>query len=168
MSRPIMEMLTAIAAAIVTPEKMEAYRHLWNLSGKKVVFTNGCFDILHTGHVRYLAEARALGDVLVVGMNSDDSVRRLKGPSRPVNAQEGRALVLSSLKPVDLVVLFEEDTPEQLIFRLRPDLLVKGGDWAVDQIVGAGFVQSYGGEVRSLPFHEGFSSTGIITRIQGQ
>ncbi len=136
------------------------------LKGQRIVFTNGCFDILHEGHVRYLADARSRGDLLIVGMNSSDSVRRLKGPERPINHEQSRALVLASLTVVDQVVLFDSDTPEALIHALRPDILVKGGDWSVEQIVGGSFVQDYGGSVLSLPFHEGFSTTGLVEKIR--
>lgn len=136
------------------------------LKGQRIVFTNGCFDILHEGHVRYLAEARSSGDLLIVGINSSDSVRRLKGAERPINDEQSRALVLASLTFVDLVVLFDSDTPEALIQALRPDTLVKGGDWAVEQIVGGAFVQSYGGTVLSLPFHKGFSTTSLVEKIR--
>lgn len=136
--------------------------------GMKVIFTNGCFDILHEGHVSYLKEARAIGDVLVVGLNSDASVRRLKGPERPVNGEASRAAVLSGLEAVDYVCVFEEDTPYELIKALRPDVLVKGGDWDTDRIVGADIVASYGGEVRSLAFREGRSTTDIINRIRSE
>ncbi|HPX18892.1 MAG TPA: D-glycero-beta-D-manno-heptose 1-phosphate adenylyltransferase [Deltaproteobacteria bacterium] len=136
--------------------------------GMRVVFTNGCFDILHEGHVSYLREAKALGDILVVGLNSDTSVRRLKGPERPVNGEASRAAVLSGLEVVDYVCVFEEDTPYELIRELRPDVLVKGGDWDTDRIVGADIVASYGGEVRSLAFREGHSTTGIINRIRSE
>ncbi|KAF0184185.1 MAG: bifunctional protein HldE [Nitrospirae bacterium] len=128
--------------------------------GKKVVFTNGCFDILHVGHVRYLAEARALGDVLVIGLNSDASVSRLK-PGRPVNPEKNRAEVLAALSAVDFVTIFPEDTPYDLIALIRPDVLVKGGDWKKETIVGGDLVP----EVYSLPFVEGVSTTSIITRI---
>lgn len=131
---------------------------------KKVVFTNGCFDLLHVGHVRYLAEAKKLGDYLVVGVNSDDSVKRLKGPTRPIQNQLDRAEILKSLKSVDETVIFTEDTPENLIKSVRPDILVKGGDWSVDQIVGGTFVQSYGGQVCSLTFIDGKSTTKIIEK----
>ena len=133
---------------------------------KKVVFTNGCFDILHTGHVTYLEKARKLGDLLVVGVNSDASVRRLKGPTRPVNSQKDRARVLSSLRCVDRVVVFNEDTPEKLIRKIRPDVLVKGGDWKKKDVVGAPFVESYGGKVCLIAFVKGFSTTGILAKIQ--
>jgi len=134
--------------------------------GMKVVFTNGCFDILHAGHVAYLARARALGDCLVVGLNSDASVKRIKGPERPVNGQDARAAVLGALACVDHVVLFEEDTPLAVIERIRPDVLVKGGDWEVGNIVGADVVKSAGGTVISIPFEDGYSTTGIIERIR--
>jgi rfaE bifunctional protein nucleotidyltransferase chain/domain len=130
-------------------------------SGKKVVFTNGCFDIIHVGHVRYLSEARSLGDVLVVGLNSDDSVSRLK-PGRPVNPETDRAQVLSALESVDYVTVFDEDTPLELIKALLPDILVKGGDWKREDIVGSEVVS----DTRSLPFHEGRSTSGIIDNIR--
>ena len=136
------------------------------LHQQKIVFTNGCFDVLHFGHVHYLMEANALGDILVVGLNSDDSVRRLKGPSRPINGEKERAFVLAALSCVDYVVVFEEDTPKELIETVRPDVLVKGGDYALDQIVGADFVTRNGGTVTTLPFVEGFSSTRIIEQLK--
>lgn len=131
---------------------------------KKIVFTNGCFDLLHVGHVRYLAEAQKLGDFLVVGVNSDDSVKRLKGPTRPIQNQNDRAEILKALKSVDETVIFVEDTPQNLIEQIKPDILVKGGDWSVDQIVGGRFVQSYGGQVCSLTFIDGKSTTKIIEK----
>jgi len=134
--------------------------------GMKVVFTNGCFDILHEGHVSYLRQARGLGDALVVGLNSDASVKRLKGPERPVNSELSRAAVLSALECVDYVCIFGEDTPYELIREILPDVLVKGGDWAPDRIVGADIVKSHGGEVISLPFKPGHSTTGIIEKIR--
>lgn len=137
----------------------------WQKDGKTVVFTNGCFDILHAGHVRYLAAARGLGDVLVVGLNSDASIRRIKGPNRPVCCQEDRAEVLGALAVVDAVTLFEDDTPENLIGTLLPDVLVKGTDWPVDRIAGARAVLDNGGSVRTVPLHEGRSTTGIIETI---
>jgi len=132
----------------------------------KVVFTNGCFDILHAGHVAYLEEARSLGDYLVVGLNSDQSVKRLKGKSRPIVPFDHRALVLTGLKAVDLVVGFDEDTPRNLIHFLKPYVLVKGGDWSVDQIVGGSFVLESGGEVHSLQFKGGLSTTNIVDTIR--
>lgn len=136
------------------------------LHRQKIVFTNGCFDVLHFGHVHYLMEAKALGDILVVGLNSDDSVRRLKGPSRPINGEKERAFVLAALSCIDYVIVFEEDTPKELIETVRPDVLVKGGDYALDQIVGADFVTRNGGTVTTLPFVEGFSSTRIIEQLK--
>lgn len=134
--------------------------------GKKIVFTNGCFDLLHVGHVRYLQEARSLGDALVVGVNSDDSVKRLKGPTRPVQTESDRAEILAALAAVDFTVIFTEDTPENLIKKVHPDILVKGGDWKIDQIVGAPFVLSYGGQVMSLQFVDGKSTTKIIEKTK--
>jgi rfaE bifunctional protein nucleotidyltransferase chain/domain len=132
---------------------------------KKIVFTNGCFDILHTGHVTYLKEARAHGDLLFVGLNSDASVKRLKGDKRPIHSQEERKYILENLKSVDCVEIFEEDTPLELIKAINPNVLVKGGDWPVDQIVGYEHVLASGGEVKSLTFVDGFSTTGTIERI---
>jgi D-beta-D-heptose 7-phosphate kinase/D-beta-D-heptose 1-phosphate adenosyltransferase len=134
----------------------------------RVVFTNGVFDILHAGHVTYLEEARALGDVLVVGLNSDDSVRRLKGPTRPVNTQEDRARVLGALRCVDHVIVFDDDTPLAVITALIPDVLVKGGDYTRDTVVGADVVEHYGGSVVIIPLLEGRSTTSIIARSQGR
>jgi D-glycero-beta-D-manno-heptose 1-phosphate adenylyltransferase len=136
--------------------------------GKRIVFTNGCFDILHRGHVSYLAEARKLGDVLLIGLNSDESVRRLKGPQRPINNQDDRLYVLSQLKAVDFVEVFQEDTPLNLILKVRPKVLVKGGDWKIDQIVGAHEVLADGGDVFSLNFVDGYSTTSVINQIQNQ
>ncbi|MFO7897346.1 MAG: D-glycero-beta-D-manno-heptose 1-phosphate adenylyltransferase [Candidatus Cloacimonadales bacterium] len=135
---------------------------------QRVVFTNGCFDILHAGHVQYLQAARALGDLLVVGLNSDASVRRLKGSSRPINSQEDRALVLAALSSVDYVFIFEEDTPYKLIQKIKPDILVKGGDWQISEIVGSDLVLARGGEVKSLLFVPGKSSSSIIEKILDQ
>lgn len=135
-------------------------------AGKKIVFTNGCFDLLHVGHVRYLQEAQKLGDLLVVGVNSDASVKRLKGPTRPVQIEADRAEILAALNAVDFTVIFTEDTPENLIHKVRPDILVKGGDWKIDSIVGAPFVMSYGGQVMSLQFVDGKSTTKLIEKAQ--
>lgn len=132
--------------------------------GKRIVFTNGCFDILHVGHVEYLSKARRLGDLLVIGLNSDSSVKKIKGKDRPINKESDRAKVLSSLYFVDYVTSFSESTPENLIKKVRPDILVKGGDWKVEDIVGSSFVRSYGGKVKSIPFVKGYSTTSIIER----
>ena len=136
----------------------------WQARGETVVFTNGCFDILHRGHVTYLAQAKALGDRLVVGVNSDDSVRRLKGESRPVNRETDRALLLAALRFVDEVVIFGEDTPEKLLEKLRPDILVKGGDYKKEDVKG----KEFAGRVEILPFVEGCSTTNVIEKIKGQ
>ncbi len=134
-------------------------------AGKKIVFTNGCFDILHRGHVHYLNEARRLGDRLVIGLNADASVKRLKGESRPINSELDRKFVIENLKCVDHVVIFHEDTPLELIKALRPQVLVKGGDWKIEQIVGAKEVIAAGGEVFSLSFVDGYSTTNTINKI---
>jgi D-beta-D-heptose 7-phosphate kinase/D-beta-D-heptose 1-phosphate adenosyltransferase len=131
-----------------------------------VVFTNGCFELLHRGHVEYLAQAKALGDVLVVGLNSDASVQRLRGAGRPLVAEADRAAVLVALRSVDAVTLFDEDTPLELISTLLPDVLVKGGDYDLDGIVGREVVEEAGGEVRALPFVEGHSTTSILDRLK--
>jgi D-beta-D-heptose 7-phosphate kinase/D-beta-D-heptose 1-phosphate adenosyltransferase len=133
--------------------------------GRRLVFTNGCFDLLHPGHVRYLKQARALGDALVVALNSDSSVRALKGPRRPILNQSERAEIVAALEAVDYVVVFDDETPRGLIALLLPDVLVKGGDWGVDQIVGRDEVEAAGGRVLSLPYVEGSSSTDIIGRV---
>lgn len=134
-------------------------------TGRRVVFTNGCFDLLHRGHVRYLEEARDWGDILVVAVNSDHSVRQIKGPSRPILNQEERSEVLAALHCVDVVIIFEEPDPLAVIEQIRPDVLVKGADWSRNQIIGADFVESIGGRVVQVPFLKGASTTGIIERI---
>lgn len=132
---------------------------------KKIVFTNGCFDLLHVGHIRYLQEASTLGDVLVIGINTDASVKKLKGEGRPVQTEMDRAEILSALGCVDFVILFSESTPKELIELVQPDVLVKGGDWAVEKIVGSDFVLSRGGKVKSLSFHAGKSSSALIEKL---
>lgn len=134
-------------------------------AGKTIVFTNGCFDILHVGHVRYLREAKKLGDILVLGLNSDASVRGLKGEKRPLVPQDERADVLAALEAVDYVTIFDESTPQQLIEYLRPDLLVKGGDWSADAIAGADAVKSWGGRVVIAPLIPGRSTTNVIEKV---
>lgn len=133
---------------------------------RKLVFTNGCFDLLHVGHVRYLQEAKSLGDALIVALNTDRSVRVLKGPSRPVQDERDRAEIIAALGCVDFVTLFDEDTPAKIIEHVIPNILVKGGDWTVDKIVGANFVLGRGGEVRSLAFQPGRSTTAIIEKFK--
>ena len=135
-------------------------------AGKRVVFTNGCFDLLHPGHVRYLSAARDLGDALIVGLNSDRSVRALKGPGRPILTEPERAEVISALASVDYVIVFDEETPFDLIVALKPDVLVKGGDWSLDRIVGRVEVESDGGRVLTIPFVDGSSTSDIVRRIR--
>jgi rfaE bifunctional protein nucleotidyltransferase chain/domain len=132
---------------------------------KKVVFTNGCFDILHYGHIKYLKEAKAYGDILVVGLNSDTSVKRLKGARRPINTEKDRAEVLAALESVDHIIVFSEDTPYKLIGSLKPDILVKGGDWRKEKIVGADIVLANGGKCLSLPYVKNKSTTNTIKKI---
>ena len=134
-------------------------------TGRKVVFTNGCFDILHPGHIDLLRKARALGDVLLVAINSDESVRRIKGPLRPIFNQEERAELLGALEMVDLVTVFHEDNPLEAILGIRPDILVKGADWGLNSIVGRQEVESWGGRVETLSLTEGQSTTGIVERV---
>jgi D-beta-D-heptose 7-phosphate kinase/D-beta-D-heptose 1-phosphate adenosyltransferase len=131
----------------------------------KIVFTNGCFDLLHVGHIRYLQEARRMGDLLVVGINSDDSVRRLKGPSRPLQPEEDRAEILAGLACVDYVVSFDQDTPIEVIERLKPEVLVKGADWPIDKIVGREVVEQSGGRIATISYVEGISTSDLIERI---
>jgi D-beta-D-heptose 7-phosphate kinase/D-beta-D-heptose 1-phosphate adenosyltransferase len=150
---------------IIDREALIAQRQRCRERGRRVVFTNGCFDLIHPGHVRFLQEARSLGDVLIVAINSDSSTRRLKGPSRPVLNQQERCEVLAALEAVDYVTIFDEPTPRELIAALLPDVLVKGGDWRLDQIVGREEVETAGGKVYSLPYAQGYSTTTIIDRI---
>ena len=138
----------------------------WKENGDRIVFTNGCFDLIHKGHIHYLCEAAELGGRLVVGLNSDASVKRLKGNDRPIKDQDSRLLTMASFQFVDLVVSFDEDTPYFLIESFLPDVLVKGGDWEIDQIVGSDLVLNNGGEVKQLSFIEGCSTTNLINRIK--
>ena len=138
----------------------------WRMQGKRIVFTNGCFDLLHPGHLDYLQKAGALGDVLIVGLNDDDSIRRLKGLVRPVNPLPDRAIMLAALRTVDMVVSFTEDTPLKLIKTLMPDVLVKGGDYQPDAIAGAREVRENGGEVLVIPLVDGHSTSSLIERIK--
>jgi rfaE bifunctional protein nucleotidyltransferase chain/domain len=154
-----------LAAKILPREKLSRRLAALRSRGKKIVFTNGCFDILHYGHVKYLEKAGRKGDILVVGVNSDSSVRRLKGSGRPVNSQVCRAAVIAALESVDYVTIFPEDTPLALIRSLLPDVLVKGGDWNKKDIVGSDVVENLGGKVFSISFEKGFSTTKIIKKI---
>ena len=133
---------------------------------KKIIFTNGCFDLLHVGHVRYLAQAKKLGDFLIIGLNSDSSVKELKGEDRPINSFEDRATLLSAIESVDSVIMFEEQTPENLIKDIVPDILVKGGDYNIEDIVGYQTVMQNGGQVKTLSFYDGYSSTNYINKIK--
>ena len=154
------------AGKLKTLEELVAIRHDLGRQGKQVVFTNGCFDLLHRGHVRFLGQAKSLGDVLIVAVNNDSSVRTLKGPDRPVMSHAERAELLAALAAVDYVLIFEDVDPEKLIRALEPDLLVKGGDWPVDQVVGRQIVESRGGRVCTLPYVEGASSSQLLQRIR--
>ncbi len=153
------------AAKLLSLENLVRLAEQWRAQGRRVVFTNGCFDLLHVGHVSYLQEARALGDVLIVGVNSDSSVRRLKGPSRPVISQSDRGAMLAALACVDAVVVFEEDTPHALLRKLRPDVLVKGGTYTTDEVVGHEIVTSYGGQVRVTGAIDGISTSQIVASV---
>jgi rfaE bifunctional protein nucleotidyltransferase chain/domain len=153
---------------ILSPEKMLGERQRLRAAGKRLVFTNGVFDLLHVGHVRYLSEAHALGDVLLVAINSDRTVRELKGPNRPVFDQAERAEILAALRSVDYVTIFDDVSPRRLIAELLPDVLVKGGDYGLDQIHGREEVEAAGGRVISLPFVDGFSTTALIERMRSK
>ena len=148
-----------------TREEIKAIRNKLMLEGKSVVFTNGCFDIIHAGHVDYLAKAKECGDVLILGLNSDKSVRSIKGEKRPIVPESERAFILSNLKSVDYVTLFDEDTPFEIISAIIPDILVKGADWPIDQIVGRDIVESNGGVVKTIKFVNQVSTTNIIKTI---
>jgi len=170
-----MERFDHVLNKIVTVDLAKQKRALWELKNQTVVFTNGCFDILHPGHVTYLAKAASLGNKLIVGLNSDDSVRSLnKAENRPINSHDSRALVMAALGFVDLVVIFQDSTPEYLIKMLKPDVLVKGGDYDADEtnpnsksyIVGAEFVKSYGGTVKTIDLVDGYSTTAIIEKMK--
>ncbi len=151
---------------VVTREQLIGIRRRLRDEGRRVVFTNGCFDIIHRGHVEYLAKAKAKGDVLVVGLNTDASVRRLKGPTRPVVMQDDRAIVMAAIGVVDLVCLFDEDTPLALITAIVPDVLVKGADWPIEKVVGREVVEAAGGQVQTIEFIPDRSTTSIIDRIR--
>ena len=153
---------------ILEEKKLEAWLQDFRQTMDKLVFTNGCFDILHAGHVDYLQKARQLGDGLLVGLNNDESVRKLKGDSRPIVDERARAMVLAALEAVDAVVLFKEETPGRLIDQVKPDVLVKGGDYLAEEIVGYQTVIATGGTVKVLPFLEGHSTTSIIKKIKEQ
>lgn len=161
-----MRAVSAIEKKIFTLPQLQAQVASWRVTSKTIAFTNGCFDILHEGHITSLSQAASEADYLVVGVNSDSSTKKLKGPDRPVNHEHSRALMLASLSIVDAVVIFEEDTPLQLITAILPDVLVKGGDYTLEQIVGAKEVMANGGRVVINPILPGFSTTGIIQQIK--
>lgn len=150
----------------MTIEEGAAFAGAQREAGRRVVFTNGVFDILHPGHLRYLQQARSLGDLLIIGLNSDASVRRNKGPERPINNESERAEILAALECVDAVVVFDEDTPAAIIRAIQPDVLVKGADWAEDAIVGRDTVEARGGKVVRVPVEQGWSTTDIIRKIR--
>ncbi|WP_200890675.1 D-glycero-beta-D-manno-heptose 1-phosphate adenylyltransferase [Pedobacter lusitanus] len=151
---------------IVSLSELTPLVNHWKGEGKKIVFTNGCFDLLHAGHITYLTEAASLGDILIIGLNSDDSVSRLKGPARPVNNETTRSVVLGAMSFIDAVVFFNEDTPLELIKQVLPDVLVKGGDYQIENIAGAKETIENGGTVQVLSFLPGYSSTAIIDKIK--
>jgi D-glycero-beta-D-manno-heptose 1-phosphate adenylyltransferase len=162
-----MEYQKIIEQKILSGEDLRHRLNLWRFFGKKIVFTNGCFDILHRGHVDYLSKARDLGDVLVVGVNTDASIKRLnKSPERPINTEQTRAFILASSMLVDVVVIFDEDTPLDLIKIVQPDVLVKGADYKPEEIVGADVVKAKGGEVVTIELTQGFSTTSLIQKIK--
>jgi rfaE bifunctional protein nucleotidyltransferase chain/domain len=151
-----------------TLEEIKSLRQQFKAQKKKVVFTNGVFDLIHAGHVDYLKKAKALGDILIVGMNTDDSVRRIKGDKRPILKQDERAFIISNLKPVDYVVFFNEDTPKEIIDDLIPDILIKGADWSIDKIAGREAVEKNGGEVKTIEFVNNQSTSKIIEIIKNK
>jgi len=161
-----MESINRIRANIIERENLESLITYWQLKSYKVVFTNGCFDLLHKGHIEYLADAADKGDVLIVGINSDKSVKRIKGDDRPIQDETSRILTLASLKMVTAVVPFDEDTPYELIREIRPDVLVKGSDYSEEEIVGADIVKEHGGEIATIDLTEGYSTSKIIEKIK--
>lgn len=160
-----MDFANLIESKIINTDKLHSYIQELKATHNTVVFTNGCFDVLHYGHVSYLTKARSLGSKLIIGLNSDSSVKKLKGESRPINNQKARAILLASFIFVDAVIIFDEETPENLIKMISPDILVKGGDYKFEDIVGADFITANGGSVKIIPFEEGYSSTNIIKNI---
>ena len=160
-----MKHLEKIYNKILNKESLEEKLNLWRKEGKTIVFSNGCFDILHRGHVEYLSKAADLGDILIIGLNTDASVRRIKGPSRPVNDEKARAVVLAALEFVDAIMFFDEDTPYNLIKNVQPDVLVKGKDYKAEDIVGYDIVTNKGGKVETIELVEGFSTTNILNSM---
>lgn len=160
-----MNYIDRVLSKVVKRENLQSLLTYWRLKDNKIVFTNGCFDLLHKGHIEYLSSAADNGDVLVAGLNSDDSVKRIKGENRPLQDESSRALTLASLKMVTAVVVFDEDTPYNLINEVQPDVLVKGADYKEDEIVGADIVKAYGGEIITVNLTEGYSTSNIISKI---
>lgn len=163
-----MSKLENIRQKICSLDQLSSRLNMWRFLEKKIVFTNGCFDVIHLGHIDYLAKAADLGDKLIIGLNSDKSTRSIKGPSRPITDESSRSLVLASFSFVDAVVLFDEETPLELIKSVMPDILVKGADYTIDQIVGADIVVQNGGAVETLDYLPGYSTTLIEQKIKGQ
>ncbi|MDD2411605.1 MAG: D-glycero-beta-D-manno-heptose 1-phosphate adenylyltransferase [Bacteroidales bacterium] len=163
-----MEKNQTIINRIFTADSISQKLAYWQFKGKKIVFTNGCFDVLHLGHVEYLSKAAELGDILIIGLNSDASVKRLKGANRPINPEHARAFILASLRFVDAVIFFDEDTPYNLIKLIQPDILVKGNDYKPEDIVGYDIVSAKGGEVKTVELVEGFSSSLIIEKMKSE
>ena len=161
-----MKHLEKIYNKILNKESLEEKLNLWRKEGKTIVFSNGCFDILHRGHVEYLSKAADLGDILIIGLNTDASVKRIKGPSRPVNDEKARAVVLAALEFVDAIMFFDEDTPYNLIKNVQPDVLVKGKDYKAEDIVGYDIVTNKGGKVETIELVEGFSTTNTINKMK--
>jgi rfaE bifunctional protein nucleotidyltransferase chain/domain len=161
-----MSKLEIIKGKIFQTNELEANLNIWRLLEKKIVFTNGCFDLLHLGHIDYLSKAADMADKLIIGLNSDASTSALKGPSRPIIDQYSRSIMLASLSFVDAVIIFDEPTPIQLIQTVKPDVLVKGADYTIDQIVGSEFVLQYGGDVKTIEYLAGYSTTAIENKIK--
>jgi rfaE bifunctional protein nucleotidyltransferase chain/domain len=161
-----MEKLMKIKSKIMQKEEVSGLMDVWKYMGLKIVFTNGCFDIIHYGHIDYLARAASLGGKLIIGLNTDASVSKLKGPNRPIQDQQSRALILAAMQFVDAVILFDEETPQELISFLIPDILVKGSDYRIEQIVGADVVLNNGGKVETMDFVAGYSTSNIIEKIK--
>lgn len=161
-----MNNLEIINSKIIDDKSLHQQLAIWRFLNKKIVFTNGCFDIIHLGHIDYLSKAKDLGDILLIGLNTDDSVKRLKGNNRPIKNQRERAVLLASLRFVDGIILFNEDTPYDLIKKIEPDILIKGSDYKKEEIVGADIIKNTGGEIITIDFLEGYSTTSILNKIR--
>lgn len=158
--------LVKIKSKIYNIDSLICQIDIWKKENKKIVFTNGCFDILHLGHVEYLSKSKDLGDILIIGLNTDSSIKRIKGSTRPINNELSRSTILSALFFVDAIILFDEETPIKLIEKIKPDILVKGSGYNVEEIVGYDIVKSYNGEVKTIELTEGYSTTNIIEKIK--